>query len=285
MINYYNELMKIKGSSDLKVLVNRWKILSENLSKAPTQVPVLLPDILLVANSGAGRSNLVRLISEFLAKCPGLMEFQGDVKFFEISLSYASPDHEFKELQRLTDAIVNAAGFRSQYKGIVHIDIDDWRGHFSEKHFINFLDYLSNNSDKLLLMLSVSSMDKQKLGELEAILTTYLRIEKVTLPLPKTEDLFEYIENFLARYDLKLDESGKELLFESIEVLRKNRYFDGFKSIKMLCQDIVYSFFANPEIRNRVLDRQLLADFSADSNYIKRAVLKIEKINKIGFGN
>jgi hypothetical protein len=70
-----------------------------------------------------------------------------------------------------------------------------------------------------------------------------MRFEEITLSLPKTEDLFGYIEANLSGYGLTLSEGGRNLLFSTIEKLRKNKNFDGFKSIKLLCQDIAYSFF------------------------------------------
>ena len=98
----------------------------------------------------------------------------------------------------------------------------------------------------------------------------------------KTADLFEYIQRQLSGYGLELAEDARALLHETIEKLRKNKYFDGFKTIKMLCQDIVYSVFSCENMAGRVLTAQMLTGFRADSDYVKRTVANIERVNRIG---
>ena len=160
----------------------------------PMNAPIILPDMLWVAQSGVGKTNLLKLMAEYLSSQNNLMEFYGDVKFFEFLLNYCPPNEYFSELQRLIDEIDNAAGFRNEFKGIVHIDINEWLDHFEEKHFVSLMEYLSSNSDKWLIVLSVYSDKKDKIHNLNAFLSMYLRIEKITLSFPKTEDLFEFMQ-------------------------------------------------------------------------------------------
>lgn len=180
---------------------------------------------------------------------------------------------------------LNAAGFRNEFKGIVHIDINEWLDHFEEKHFVSLMEYLSSNSDKWLIVLSVYSDKKDKIHNLNAFLSMYLRIEKITLSFPKTEDLFEFIEDMLNQYGLTLKDDAKKLLFDTIEKLRNNKYFDGFKTIIMLCQDIVYDVFSNENVEELSLGANMLSKFSADSDYIKNMVANIERVNRIGLVN
>lgn len=283
MNQFYDRIMEIKEADEVKKIVKRWDVLSANITTRPIDAPVLLPDMLWIAKSGVGKTVLLNLIAEYLALQGNLMEFYGDVKFFEFLLGYCSPRDQFSELQRLIDEVNNAAGFRSEFKGIIHIDINEWLDHFEEKHFVTFMEYLSAHSDKWLVVLSVYSENKTKLHNLNAFLAMYLRIERITLSLPKTANLFEYIERNLHDYGLSLDEGGKAVLFETIERLRKNKHFDGFKTIKLLCQDIVYKTFSNKTVDSFVLTAEAIEDFSADSEYVERMIANIEKVRQIGF--
>ena len=213
------------------------------------------------------------------------MSFYGDVKFFEFSLGYCSPDSSFRELLRLFDEVGAAAGFRNEFRGIIRIDIDEWIDHYEEKHFIDFMEYLSANDEKWFIILSVTPKDKKKLHNLKAFVSMYMRFEEIHLSLPKTEDLFGYIESTLLGYGLTLSEEGRKLLFATIEKLRKNKYFDGFKSIKLLCQDIAYSFFSNENISDYVLTEEILSAFSPESEYVRKTVQNFEKVQKIGLIN
>lgn len=285
MNQFYSEIMSLKEAEEFKRVIRRWHVLSENMRTKPMNAPIILPDMLWVAQSGVGKTNLLKLMAEYLSSQNNLMEFYGDVKFFEFLLNYCPPNEYFSELQRLIDEIDNAAGFRNEFKGIVHIDINEWIDHFEEKHFISLMEYLSSNSDKWLIVLSVYSDKKDKIHNLNAFLSMYLRIEKITLSFPKTEDLFEFIEDMLNQYGLTLKDDAKKLLFDTIEKLRNNKYFDGFKSIIMLCQDIVYDVFSNENVDELSLDANTLSKFSADSDYIKNMVANIERVNRIGLVN
>ena len=285
MNQFYTDIMNLKEVEEFKRVIKRWNILSENMRTKPMNAPIILPDMLWVAQSGVGKTNLLKLMAEYLSSQNNLMEFYGDVKFFEFLLNYCHPNEYFSELQRLIDEIVNAAGFRNEFKGIVHIDINEWIDHFEEKHFVSLMEYLSSNSDKWLIVLSVYSDKKEKIHNLNAFLSMYLRIEKITLSFPKTDELFEFIEDMLNQYGLTLKEDAKKLLFDTIEKLRKNKYFDGFKTIIMLCQDIVYDVFSNENIEELSLGANMLSKFSADSDYIKNMVANIERVNQIGLVN
>lgn len=283
MNRYYNQLMNLQESAEFKQLITKWNTLSENIKNVPFTTPILLPDMFLIAKSGAGITNMLHCMAEYLSAQNNLMEFYGDVKFFEFNLSYAPPSGDFTDMKRLISEVSNAAGFRSEFKGIVHIEIDEWVSHYNEKHFISFMEYLADHSDKWLIVLSVSPDYGAAIHNLEAFLSMYLRIEKVTLTLPKTEDLFEDIQKKLYNYNLHLNADAKDLLYETIECLRKNPYFDGYKTIKSLCQDIVYTIYSTQITDSKVLTKEMLMDFSVDSSYVKRTIFNLEKVNKIGF--
>ena len=69
----------------------------------------------------------------------------------------------------------------------------------------------------------------------------------------------------------------------SFEVLRKNEYFDGYKTAKKLCQDIVYSIYASGNGAKKNISKEDISTFSPDSEYIKRTVKKIEQVKRVGF--
>jgi len=285
MNQFYKEIMNLKGAEEFKSVIKRWHILSKNMRTKPMNAPIILPDMLWIARSGVGKTSLLKLMAEYLSCQKNLMEFYGDVKYFEFLLNYCSPNEYFSELQRLMDEIDNAAGFRNEFKGIVHIDINEWIDHFEEKHFVSLMEYLSSNSANWLIVLSVYSDKKDKIHNLNAFLSMYLRIEKINLTFPKTEDLFDFIEEMLNQYSLTLKDDAKKLLYDTIEKLRNNKYFDGFKTIILLCQDIVYDVFSNENIEELSLSADMLSKFSADSDYVKKMVANIKRVNQIGLVN
>ena len=279
----YKKIISQNGLAEFKSLIEKWEILSQNLSDKPSGVPIILPDLFLVSRSGTGRTHVMKLLAEYLSEKPNLMSFYGDVKYFEFMLNYCAPHEYFSEIQRLMTEVNNAAGFRSEYRGIIYIDVDEWREHFEEKHFISFMEYLSDNSDDWLVVLSVSDDKPEQIRKMEALILSYIRIERITLEPPTVDELMKYAARLLGAYGFSLTAQAESILAESIGELCGNKYFDGYKTIKMLCEDIAYSLYISGFRKNKEIKTEDLTKFRKDSEYIRRMIVKIEAIRKIGF--
>ncbi len=281
-VSYYNEIVNLKEAKDFVRVIQKWDKLSTNLNDAQHGVPMVLPDLLWVSKSGVGKTHLLRLLSEYLYSKKNLLDFYGNVKYFEFMLDYCSPEQKFTEIDRMISESSIAAGFRNVYRGIVSIDIDEWIGHCDEKHFIRFLEYLSSNTNDWLIVFNVSSGSAAELKKLESVLSMFFRLEKSNLYLPENEDFLEFVENRLKSYNLTLEAEARALLLKTIEKLRENKYFDGYKTLVMLCQDIVYEFFSRKSVEENLITVEHLKEFAPDSKYIARATWKAESKGKIG---
>lgn len=284
MNDYYNQLMNFKGAEELKELVKGWEILSENINKRSFDAPIVLPDLFVYTKPGYGNTNLISLLAEYLDSKKNLMSFYGDVKFFEFKLEYSRADEKFQDLYRLIESVESAAGFRNEFKGIIRINVDEWVGHCKEKHFLDFLQFLQINTAYWMVLLTISNHNEnEETKMMEGVVSMFLRIEKITLHMPADFELIEYASEHLAKYGLELDEGAKALLAESIGVLRNNKYFYGLHTITDLCNDIVYSVFSKSTNVDNVIKADMLTEFSAESDYIKRTVTKIKKTVTLGF--
>lgn len=284
MNTYYENIMNHPGISELQELVKKWDVLSDNLSKRSFDAPILLPDLFVYTKPGHGNTKFLYLLADYLESKGNLMSFYGDVKFFEIKLDYCEPDSEFSELHRLIDSINAAAGFRNEYRGIIRININEWVGHHKEKYFIDFLNFLQKNTTLWMVILTISNTaENETTKEMESIISMFLRIETVSLFKFETADFIAYADEILAKFGLSADDSAKELLSGSIDVLRKNEYFYGLHTVRDLCSDIAYTVFSKEKTSDNVLTAEMLNDFSADSEYIRRTVHKINKSGSLGF--
>ena len=283
MNTYYNKLMEYQGADELIKLVNQWEILSENLNKRSFDAPIVLPDIFMYTSPGYGNTHLLKIISEYLDSKKNLMSFYGDVKFFEFKLEYCHPDANFRDLYRLIESINQAAGFRNEFKGIISINIDEWVHHHKEKHFHDFLQFLQLNTSYWMIIFTISNTkENEDTKALETVASMYLRLEKITLAMHSDENLVKFASKHLEKYDLKLDDSAKTLLTESVAVLKENEYFCGLHTIIDMCNDIVYSIYSSSTNVSHVITAEMLGDFKSDSDYIKRTIQKSKKIS-LGF--
>ncbi len=278
---YYSKIEELREATDFMRVVQKWDVLSKRLG-SEKKIPMVLPDLLWVAKSGVGKTHLLKLLSEYLYECGNLMDFHGNVKYFEFMLDYCSPDKPFGEIQRMINEVRNAAGFRNLYRGIISIDIEEWLGHCEEKHFISFLEYLSSNSDDWLVIFNVTGEHEAEVEKLESILTMYFRLEKSILSLPDTKELLEFVLTRLSMYELQLDESAQDMICNVIETLRSNKYFDGYKTLIILCQDIAYEVYSGETAIDKAISSKDLKRFAPNSKYIQRATWKVEHKSRIG---
>lgn len=284
MKTYYEQLMDYKGADELKVIVQRWETLSENIKRLPFDAPIVLPDLLVYTCAGLGNTRLFSIIAEYLDSKRNLMSFYGDVKFFEFKLEYCKSNCEFSELFRLIECVRSAAGFRNLFKGVIRINVDEWVGHAKERHFIDFLQFLRANTSNWFVILTLSSLkEDDKAKEIEAMVSMFLRIEKITLHMPSDIDFVEFSSRHFEKFGLELSEEAKGVLLSSISALRKNKYFDGYHTIKDLCNDIVYVLFSKSTDVGHVITAEMLTAFSAESEYIKRTVMKNKESASLGF--
>ncbi len=280
--NILETIRSQKGLSEFKALIERWETLSENIEKQAVRFPIILPDLFLTTKSGRGKTHCLKLLAEYLSERPNLMDFYGDVKYFEFLLNYCPPREPFSEIQRFMSEVSAAAGFRSLYRGIVCIDIDEWRNHCEEKYFLSFMEYLADNSDDWLVVFSLPDDHKEENDRMETIVSAFLRTERIRIEAPKNDELMQYLSDCLAEYELELSEDAMMLLSDSIRSISRSKYFDSYKTVRMICRDIAYTAYTNGNC-NGALDAESLSSFSNDSEYIKKMIYKFEKVNKIGF--
>ncbi len=278
---YYSGISKLKEARDFMRVLDKWDSLSKRI-EPKKNLPMLLPDLFWIAKSGVGKTNLLKLLSEYLYECGNLMDFHGNVKYFEFMLDYCPPERPFGEIQRMINEVRAAAGFRNLYRGIISVDIEEWLGHCEEKHFISFLEYLSSNSEDWLIVFNVTGEKEDEIKKAESILSMYFRLEKSVLNLPDTDSLLLYVSDRLSMYGLTIDESAERMIYNVIEKLRANKYFDGYKTLIILCQDIAYEVYSGGAMSGNVITANDIKRFAPDSAYVKRITWRDESRGRIG---
>lgn len=271
----------------LRPLFKKWDMLSKNLKQFPAKAPILLPDLFVSCESGADMHTVILQLTDHLLQRPNLMSFYGDVYSFESPFHYCRPEQPFSELFRLMDSARSAAGFRNHFKGIVHLNVDEWIGHHEEQYFAEFLTYLSENSANWMIVLSVTGSPKHKkeIEELRSVCAMFLRIETVQIKLPGADYYLDMLKNMLAGYGVYLTLEASAKLLESVKVIRKNKYFSGTYNIGCFADDVVYTLYSRSSAPKTVLAPEDVEEFGADSDYIKRTIVRMEKKNSIGFGS
>ena len=281
----WTNIVETEGMKTLTNQLEKWKQLSLNIKKKAFNDPIIIPDMIWITPNGIGKTVMLEYMAEQLEKMNNIMDFYGDVRFFEFYFEYCKPDAPFSEMERLVNEVESAAGFRNEYHGIIHIDISEWMHNTEDKYFKTFLEYLSDNSDNWLIVISMPEVEKECVSRATAIISSYLRIETLAFSLPDTEGLLKIVKDYLNSYGLKLDKAASAVLADSIDTLKNNKYFDGYKTISMLCKDIVYHVFSASEVSEHEISEDTMHYFKSDGEYISKMIYNDNQrnINKLGF--
>lgn len=278
-LKYYEKIMLMPGQDEAKEIIKKWDNTLKKLNTKNINPLKLLPNLLLKSKSGAGKTYFCDCLSEYLNNHP-MIDFYGDVKFFEFYFSYCEPKAHLNELSRFAQQLKYAAGYRNAFSGVIAIDVSQWIGHITEVHFLMFLDYISMIDSKCCIVFIAEDLTFQQAAELEKIIRAFCRIRSVDFSYPSNEILMQYIQEKLSEYNFTLDQSAKDLLSITLDRLMNSQYFDGYKTINRLCLDIAFELLGQSD--NSTITEKELSYFSQDSEFIK-TVCTTPKIKSIGF--
>lgn len=269
---YYDQIMALNGMGQFKDVMERWQRFSENSYKFQAKPGLVLPDLLWVSDNGIDRTGLLKLLTNYLDMAGNLMDFYGNVKYFEYYLEYNSDANNSFEIAKIAEKIRDAAGFRSEYRGLLSIDLNEWIGHFHEDNFIDVLKFLSTMEDDILFIFNIHNYDKAEVEKLMQVLILFFRLEVIEMNLPDSEELGQYIKKEIQEYGLNLDPEAEEMVISTVNRLREDKYFAGYQMLDRLAGDIVYSVYTSTPPYNGIVTKGMISAFAPNGIYVSELI-------------
>lgn len=269
---YYDQIMSLKGLSGFKELIERWERFSENITRYQAKQTLVLPDLVWVSDNGIDKTGLLSLLTNYLDEAENMVEFYGNVKYFEYYLEYVPDKTNFHEIQKLAEKIRDAAGFRSEYKGLLSIELGEWVGHFHEENFINLLKFLATMDNDIMFIFNIHNYDPEAVEQLMKILVLFFRIEVIEMSLPDSEELGAYIKNDIQEYGLNLDPEAEAMVIATVNKLREDQYFAGYQMLDRLAADIVYSVYTSTPPYDGIVTKGMISAFAPDGMYVSELI-------------
>ena len=269
---YYDQIMSLNGLTGFKEVIERWERFSENIARYQAKQSLVLPDLLWVSDNGIDKTTLLSLLTNYLDTAENLIDFYGNVKYFEYYLEYVPDKNNFHEIEKLAEKIRDAAGFRSEYKGLLSIELGEWVGHFHEGNFINLLKFLATVDDDIMFIFNIHNYDHEAVEQLMKILVLFFRIEVIEMNLPNSEDLGIYIKNEIQEYGLNLDPEAEEMVIATVNKLREDQYFAGYQMLDRLASDIVYSVYTSTPPYDGIVTKGMISAFAPDGIYVSELI-------------
>lgn len=269
---YYDQIMSLKGLSGFKEVIERWQRFSENITRYQAKQALVLPDLVWISDNGIDKTGLLSLLTNYLDEAENMVEFYGNVKYFEYYLEYVPDKTNFHEIQKLAEKIRDAAGFRSEYKGLLSIELGEWVGHFHEENFINLLKFLATMDNDIMFIFNIHNYDPEAVEQLMKTLVLFFRIEVIEMTLPDSEELGMYIKNDIQEYGLNLDPEAEAMVIATVNKLREDQYFAGYQMLDRLAADIVYSVYTSTPPYDGIVTKGMISAFAPDGMYVSELI-------------
>lgn len=269
---YYDQIMALNGLNGFKDVIERWNRFSGNINKFNSKQALVIPNLLWVSDNGIDRTGILRLLTNYLDASGNLIDFYGNVKYFEYYLEYSADKSNFHEIQKIAEKIRDAAGFRSEYKGILSIEFTEWVGHFQEENFVNVLKYLATMQDDILFIFNIHNYDHDAVQQLMQLLVLFFRLEVIEMKLPNSEELGTYVKNEIKGFGLNLNEEAETTVVATVNKLREDQYFAGYEMLDRLAQDIVYSVYTSTPPYDGIVTKGMISAFAPDGMYVSELI-------------
>ena len=274
---------QLRGMEEFKGLAQRLQRVALNKRNLPTS-RIQLPNYLFIEAPGCGVTTHIRLITELLHELR-LTPFEGDRKYFEWVLD-ADAFERNGSFERLLDEITVMAGFHSDFKGVIGLEIEAWQNRSDRQGFTRLLDLAGDCLGQIVFIFTVQMQESGDPVELIRRLSAEMPLEVVHCPLPSSDDMALYLSDFLLRRRFRVEMSTVEEFKRIMPQLMAAKAFDGLQTLDNLANEIVYHYCATADRSDSAMIHAEDVKFiSEPGGYIDRLTSKASnrKRKPIGF--
>ncbi len=285
----YEDIMNLRGYEEFKALARRLCRLAENRRNF-SEARIWVPNMLFVEDPGAGVTTQLKLLTRLLMELK-LVSFMGEKRFFE----WALDDDAFEKggsFDRLLLETSAAAGFYSQFCGVIGIELGGWSSWPEYPGFRRLLDFAADMDKRITFVFVTEERDPEMLARLHRILNEAASIEMIRCPLPRAEDMTQYLLEFLRDRGFAAAPDAEAAIGAFMPALMKTEGFDGMQTMSILADEIVFQACtasdgvplapaegqAMPAVR-----AQHLEFITGERGYIRRNTRKPAAKRRIGF--
>lgn len=232
----FEKIMNLRGYEEFKALARQLCQAAENRDSLGTRVP--LPNFLFVEDPGAGVTTQLKLFTRLLMERK-LIRFMGEKRYFEWALDGEAFEKggSFDRLLLETEA---AAGFYSQFRGVIGIELGEWSSWPQTPDFRRLLDFAADTYGRITFVFVTEEREEEKLARLYRVLNEATALRMIRCPLPKPEDMTQYLLDFLWERGFAATEKAEAAIAAFMPALMKTEDFDGMQTMSILADEIVF---------------------------------------------
>ncbi len=216
---------------------NTWKKIKK---KHGRDAAMLMPIPVIYSASATDAERITKELAGFIytAKIAEKTN-SGHEDYLFFAAAYSAPHNKnFPAIQELYYHVRDAGGYYGSYRGIILVDVSEWRGHFKDKYFDVFLAYLADCRLNGLIPFFYADCcnSDAEMRTLDAVITSYFSIVRVNV---SAADLCKYAVSILENQDIRIDESARAYLEGFFQEASKSALFHGTESVMHICEEVL----------------------------------------------
>ena len=273
----------VKSQKSVLDVMSEWSRLLTQFHDDTEEVYSLLASPFILGTAFSELENTAELICEKL-ESENLIHFTGRNKVTYFKMGYCpTSDIRYTEIRYLVETLQQAAGYYGVYRGCLILELTDWIYHEKEKYFDVLLSYLSDKKEEGIFTLFYVDIGKEKgVDALIQYVSKYFRLDVIDLREMDDKIYLSYAKQLLTEKNILSEEDTEQELLDYISLLRKRASFNGFDTIRLMCDEIEVQYYLQEGCTKKPLSGGFIRAFS-DNDFSKRYLSEKSQSRQIGF--
>ena len=246
------QVRSLVGAAEFKALTNELRLISKEIIASGKRDIFLNQCYLFSIGDGCGLTTYLEILAKYAAAL-GLCEIDESNSVKELELENKHGNDE--DTDKLMSDIKTTHLFGVK---VLCIDISEWMDKTETGYFKEFLQKLSKETEKYIIVFRVPFLEKDVLERVRLSLGDLLFVRQVTFPPFSLDEIKQFAKNTFAEYDFTLTEGAWKCFMERIAEEKSDGRFYGANTIKKVVRELVYKkqlINASSKNRNSVIKK------------------------------
>lgn len=262
-------------------MISNWNKILSRIGKISGCTTELLPNPMLIGKTSMEKVRAARELSEIIYKNQVLDSMEERrILYYRIGYCSAS-DSRFTDFRHLVYRLKTACGYHGKFRGVLVLDITEWRKHSNENYFDVLLCYLADLREDVYTVFCMDTDPGCEDRDVCRKISQYFRLNMVDLKKNDTAEYFQFIREKLWANKVGIEQDAERVLLKYIEKMKENKSFCGYETVRRMAEEMICHFYLYTS-GNRKMTADFVSHFFKTTGMDKDAG-KGEQRNKMGF--
>ncbi|MCI8553711.1 MAG: AAA family ATPase [Clostridiales bacterium] len=256
----YDRIQELVGAEEFKQMAAEFVSVAPQIRELQAERAFLFQNYLFSINDGCGFSTALNLMADLLEELE-LFRFQGKRKVTELVMELPSNDEDMSPIARVCDYVDS----RSNYYGILSIDISQWIQKLEDHRFKKLLKQIRSMEEHFLFVFRVPFIENAVLNKVLNSLNHILYTRKISFAPFSNEELTVCAARQVEKCHFQMAEEAWPVFNTRLTEEKNDGRFYGINTIEKMVDEMIYLKLLNNSrtgVSDTVIHREDIQDFN-----------------------